>query len=225
MSIAEKLATIAENEQRVYEAGKAQEWSDFWDIFQDNGTRTSYGGAFKAWQQDCFKPKYNLVATGVAYAMFAESHLTDVAGALRECGVVLDTSQATDVQMLFYWAKQLTSAPTIDTRNAPSLYYMFGNSNNVQSIEKIILKDDGSQVVDGIFTGCHALKEVRFEGVIGKALNVSSAKQLSHDSLMSIINALASGVSNITLTLGINNMAKLTDDELAIAYDKGWTVK
>ena len=46
---------------------------------------------------------------------------------------------------------------------------------------------------------------------------------LTHDSLMSIINALKSGVTE-TLRLGTDNLAKLTDTEKAIATEKGWTL-
>lgn len=209
-----------------YAAGVKSEYDRFWDAFQDNGARTSYSRAFKGWRQDCFKPKYDLVPTGNASSMFAESQLTDVASALKECGILLDTSQATNVQMLFYWMKQLTAAPTIDTRNAPSLYYMFGSSNNLQSIEKIILKDDGSQVFDGAFNSCSALRELRFEGVIGNALNITSSTLLSYDSLMSIINALQvlPTETTKTITLGSTNIAKLTEEDIAIITQKGWTL-
>lgn len=46
MSIAEKLQTIAENEQKVFEAGKQAEKKAFWDNFFNNGKRKSFRGAF-----------------------------------------------------------------------------------------------------------------------------------------------------------------------------------
>jgi hypothetical protein len=42
---------------------------------------------------------------------------------------------------------------------------------------------------------------------------------------MSIINNLMTVTSTKTLTLGATNLAKLTADEVAIATNKGWTVK
>lgn len=51
----------------------------------------------------------------------------------------------------------------------------------------------------------------------------SNDKKLSRESLLSIINNL-SIVSGQTLTLGSVNLAKLTDDEIAIATSKGWSV-
>lgn len=41
---------------------------------------------------------------------------------------------------------------------------------------------------------------------------------------MSIINNLVASESTRTLTLGSANLAKLTDDQIAIAVNKGWTV-
>ena len=51
----------------------------------------------------------------------------------------------------------------------------------------------------------------------------SNANKLSRESLLSIINNLEV-VSGETLTLGSVNLAKLTDDDIAIATNKGWSV-
>jgi hypothetical protein len=48
--------------------------------------------------------------------------------------------------------------------------------------------------------------------------------KLTHDSLMSIINALPVSTGGYTCTLNATNLAKLTDEEKAIAIDKGWTL-
>lgn len=47
---------------------------------------------------------------------------------------------------------------------------------------------------------------------------------LTHDSLMVVINGLQTVTSTQTLTLGTENLAKLTDAEKQIATDKGWTL-
>ena len=65
MSIAEKLITIAENEQRVYEKGKQTEYDRFWDNYQSNGSRVSYNSGFrgKGWNSEIYKPKYPILST------------------------------------------------------------------------------------------------------------------------------------------------------------------
>jgi surface protein len=60
---------------------------------------------------------------------------------------------------------------------------------------------------------------------ISANMSMSKSKSLSHDSLIRIINNLITTTSTKTLTLGATNLAKLTADEVAIATNKGWTVK
>ena len=52
----------------------------------------------------------------------------------------------------------------------------------------------------------------------------ASGTALTHDSLMSIINNLATVTTTQTLTLGSTNLAKLSSEEKAIATNKGWTL-
>ena len=79
-----------------------------------------------------------------------------------------------------------------------------------------------------MFNSCSALVDLNIVGTINAiGLNVSYSKLLSHDSLMSIINALAdkTGVSDTwKVTLGATTLAKLTAEEIAIAEGKGWTL-
>lgn len=84
-----------------------------------------------------------------------------------------------------------------------------------------------SSNMDTTFTTCSALQEMRFTGTIKADLWVNGCSALSVDSLLSILNALvdfsATGGTH-KLTLGTRNKAKLTAEQLQIAYDKGWTL-
>lgn len=57
---------------------------------------------------------------------------------------------------------------------------------------------------------------------------ISGCSSLTHDSLMNVINGLydrkTAGYSVISLRFGSTNLAKLTDEEKAIATNKGWTL-
>lgn len=57
-----------------------------------------------------------------------------------------------------------------------------------------------------------------------KAINVSNNVMLSKTSLLRIIDKLPTVSTAVTLTLGKNNKLKLTDEEIAVATNKGWTV-
>ena len=52
----------------------------------------------------------------------------------------------------------------------------------------------------------------------------ASANKLTHDSLVSILNRLPTVTAARTITLGQTNRLKLTEAEIAIATQKGWTV-
>ena len=124
-----------------------------------------------------------------------------------------------------------TALPTIDLTSVTASDYnnagIFGWTNHLHTIEKIIIKDDGTTPFYTWFTNATALVNVTFEGVIGKnGLDFSYSPLLSHDSLMNVINCLKdySGTSGYTVTLGATNLAKLTDSEKAIATQKGWTL-
>ena len=59
---------------------------------------------------------------------------------------------------------------------------------------------------------------------IGISFDVSDCTALSRESLLNILDGLAQTEVPRTVTLGSENKGKLTDGELQIAIDKGWTV-
>lgn len=109
--------------------------------------------------------------------------------------------------------------------NANSIFY--GYRLGI-TIDKVIIKPDGSQTFANAFYDCGALENLTIEGVIGQnGFNVQWSTKLSHDSLMSILNALADKSTDTSgtqwiVTIGTENLAKLTDAEKRIAFQKGW---
>ena len=57
-----------------------------------------------------------------------------------------------------------------------------------------------------------------------KSMDFSSNTKLSTTSLLDIIDNLATVTTSQTLTLGATNLAKLTEEQIAGAVNKGWTV-
>ena len=74
------------------------------------------------------------------------------------------------------------------------------------------------------FYGCFALKTITGNPNFKVSFSLSNSTQLTHDSLMVVINGLQTVTEAQTLTLGETNLAKLTDAEKQIATDKGWTL-
>ena len=213
-TLADKLIQIAENEQKVYnagyekgksessdvegsynqgfDAGKQAEYDAFWDEYQQNGKRTDYTCAFsgKGWNNRLLRPKYNIIAKNMYQTFLYNNNNIDLAQVLEDCGVTFDTSNATTLNYAFQHTG-FTRVPVIDTNNAAKLVSVFAYSEQLKSIEKLVLKTDGSQTFNSLFTQCYALENLTIEGIIGQnGFNVGDCSLLSHDSLMSIINAL-----------------------------------
>lgn len=232
MTVAEKLTAIAANEQKVFDAGQKAEYDRFWDSFQNNGNRKSYAYGFVGWPLACFAPKYDIIPTGPAQNLFSgmfgggsTSKPVNLVELLKSCGVVVDFSQATNVG---YALNDLgvTHIGVCDFSNATAYVSVFGNCTRLVSIEKIIMPTVQTSGNMAWFRSCPNLEDLTIQGEIKMSgLDLGMASKLTHDSLMSIINALEAKTEGTwTVTLGTENLAKLTDAEKAIATQKGWTL-
>lgn len=211
-----------------YDAGKLAEWSSFWDKYQDKGLRRNYSYAFSSqyWTDDIFKPKYDIQPINFGYA-FNESHIVNLKSKLEEQNVKLDTSNCMNFINSFS-SSNITHYPTIDMSKATATAYTFGSGAKVVKIEKLIVTN--STPFNSMFQSASYLEEITIEGTIGQnGFNVQWSNKLTHDSLLSILNALEDKTSNSsgktwTVTLGPKNIAKLSPTEKAIATQKGWSI-
>ena len=234
MSIADKLTTIADNQQAVFDAGKKAEYDRFWDAYQQNGNRVRYRMAFAgpAWAgAGLLPPKYPIaLEAGVTTqeGMFSSFNAWgksryDMAEVCKK----IDFSTVTYATRIFHSA--MCENITCDFSSAVSLEQTFslGNGGN---IDNVTLKVTDKVTSFGqTFAYCSTICTLTFteDSVIAANLSLSDCINLTHDSLMSVINALKnlSGTGTTkTLTLGTANLAKLTDAEKAIATQKGWTL-
>lgn len=79
----------------------------------------------------------------------------------------------------------------------------------------------------GVFTNCSNLTNVTLgSGFNGNGLDLSPSTKYSVDTLVAMLTALAdrTGQTAYTLKLGAKNLAKLSDEQKAIATDKNWTL-
>lgn len=105
--------------------------------------------------------------------------------------------------------------------------YPFANTPKLTTIESLVPID--VSVVTSFNTMFAVASSIinlpEFVG-INAALDVSGCKNLTRQSLMNLINGLAdrTGQTALTLILGATNLAKLTDEDKAIAPAKNWTL-
>ena len=74
------------------------------------------------------------------------------------------------------------------------------------------------------FDSCSNLTDITGNPNFKASLDLSPCTNLTHDSLMVVINGLQAVTTTQKLTLGATNLAKLTDAEKKVATDKGWTL-
>ena len=196
MTTAEKLVKVAENREKLYEAGKQAEYDSFWDAFYSSET-CDYRFAGKGWTDTTFKPNQNMTPTNANY-MFAATAIKDLKGNLKRCGVTLDTSKATTGANMFYWA-QCVYVPTISTISMSTLSSIFAYASNLENVELLILKDNGTQTFVNPFLNCTSLNEIRISGQIGNNFDISPCP-LSKESFESVITALSPTVTGKTVS-------------------------
>ena len=151
----------------------------------------------------------------------------------------LNTSNVTNMNGMFVACKSLTTIPQLDTSKVTDMNSMFFSCFSLTIIPQL----DTSKVTNmsGMFTSCFSLTNLGGLTNLGQAyettqsanysnykLNLLDSENLTHDSLMNVINNLydiaAKGVKTQQLVLGSTNLKKLTAEEIAIATNKGFSV-
>lgn len=127
----------------------------------------------------------------------------------------LDTSSATTFENMFYNCKAINTIPQLDASKVTNVQYMFSMCSNLESL-------------GGLINLGSAFSPTQLENSRYHTLDLSACTKLTHESLMNVINNLydiaSKGCNKQKLNLGATNLAKLTDEEIAIATTKGWNV-
>ena len=140
-----------------------------------------------------------------------------------------DTGNVTTMYYMFSNCKSLTTldVSNFNTSNVTTMGSMFAYNTSLTTLNMNncdISKCTSSTSLSNMFSNSTALVDFQAPQNISAPMDVSKSTLLSHDSLMSIINNLMTTTSTKKLTLGTTNLAKLTEEEKAIATGKGWTL-
>ena len=140
---------------------------------------------------------------------------------------LLDTHSVTDMSDMFSGCSHLTTIPQLDTHSVINMNEMFSGCTSIISIPKL----DATSLINAQymfgydwisldnFTDFGGLTNLKVD------LNLSPCPNLTKESLLNVFNEAADVTSSPkTLTLGTTNLNKLTNEEKAIATNKGWTL-
>lgn len=165
------------------EAGKKAEYDAFWDDAQKNGTEPIYYGYLfcnrDVWTQERIeKVKYkHFIAQYFAVVFNGNTSITDLSMFTMESYKHYDGSHAKF-----------------------SLSACFSGCSNL--VKCMPINFDFVSAAPNAFNGCAALKELPISGTIAVGdLNLKDSTKLSRASIESIINALSTTTSGLTVTL------------------------
>lgn len=154
----------------------------------------------------------------------------------------LDLSRSNTMANMFTDCSNLTNIDLsdLDISEVTTMIAMFSGCTKLTDINLSNLSAEKVINVNNMFTNCTSLENIIGFPNFGKgyltttaanstayALNLSASSNLTYDSLMNVINSIydiaSAGCKTQKLILG-NNLEKLTQEEIQIATDKGWTV-
>lgn len=231
MSVAEKLTTIAENEQKVYDAGYAKGDADMdlklWDMLTQGGKRENF---YRAFAQTDFSDYVFPVPVISSENTNCESMFYNYAGAYLPKNIGFEKLlPSCDVTYMFCWSSTIKEIPDLRLPAMNDYKCVFNSAYRIRKIAVLRCHKD-TTFLSAFYSNstAMALEEITFEGIIGQDLDMSPCAKLTHESLMSIIGCLYdySGEEETThtLSLGTANQAKLTEAEIAEITQKGWSV-
>ena len=131
----------------------------------------------------------------------------------------LDTSKVTDFSRMFASCTNLTSVPALDTSNGTIFNRMFQGCTNIISVPALDTSK-GTDFTD-MFISCNKLTSIGIYGFTRSIVITPTA--LEHDAIVAFLNQAGTAYnSSQKITMGSAKLALLSDEEKAIATNKGW---
>lgn len=222
MSVADKLQTIAENQQRVFEAG------------YDKGVYDSY-----VWDAIAGNPEFRLDKFRTPEVVIDLPNLTTVR---YFSGLTANYANTTLKHLTINCPNQVTQAFSFVCGNLDNCithltlnidFSLVANFNsNLHNLEAVEIIDgtplnwsSATSGTSGNFTRCFKLREVRFApNSLPLQMNFGDCSELSDDSINSIINGLMQLENTQTVKFHKTVGEKLTEEQKSIIANKGWTL-
>lgn len=160
----------------------------------------------------------------------------------------INATNSTTTSRMFYGCHTLNNIGYMNTSNVLDMKYMFYGCSSLTTIPELdavlVKQRDGNGGTSMMFSSTSLLQNFGGLKNLHCDLDVRYCNQLTHSSLLNIINGLYDWTTNPDgvyksdyydvmfpgtwiapqLNLGGTNLAKLSVDEIAIATNKGWTV-
>ena len=132
-----------------------------------------------------------------------------------------DTENAKGMTNMFNSCGKLTSIPLLNTSKVNDMYGTFFRCNELTSIPALDVSNVNN--FDNAFYGCSNLESIEMTGM-KVSFDIHWSTKLTREALVVILNNLATVSTSKKLTMGAENLAKVTEEDKLIATNKGWTL-
>ena len=133
----------------------------------------------------------------------------------------LNTNRVTNMSGMFFNCVKITEAPMLDTHTVIFTVSMFNGCTNLTTVPAYNMVNNGQAT--SMFDNCPNLKSILMTGMTS-SFDISSSTKFEREDLVTILNNLGTPAFTRYLTMGATNLAKLTDEDKAIATNKKWTL-
>lgn len=172
----------------------------------------------------------NLDTITYLLSLLDTSHVTTMEDMYFNCSELetLPTPDMSSVTILDNYCYGCTNLKTISFKNLTNLKQMSRAFYNCSSLVEVGEADVSSVTsyrydFSSTFYGCTSLEKIHLKH-IKVSMDISSSTKFTEEALVEILNNLDNpySTSSRTFKMGSTNLAKLTDEEKAIATSKGW---
>ena len=159
------------------------------------------------------------------------SQRTSLYSAWEDCSLLtefpmIDTSNCTNFMSAWYGCYSLKSFPALYFSKGETFDFAWYGCRALTEFPALDLHN-GSSIRDA-WIGCSSLTTLGGFGAIKESISLSDSPNLTVDSIMNVITQAADlnelGITGKTMTFGSTNLAKLSDEQKAVATSKGWTL-
>lgn len=173
---------------------------------------------------------------------FNTSNVTDMGSMFSSCtGLTkldlsnFNTSNVTNMGGMFSSCTGLTelNVSNFNTSNVTNMYYMFSSCMGLTELDLSNFNTSNVTDMGGMFSSCGSLTNLQLNDLGRneqcKKLDLSYCSKLTKDSILFLFNnafdrTAAGYTTAFTITLNATTKALLSEDEIAIATSKGFTV-
>lgn len=204
----------------AYQKGKQDEHEAFWDVFHYSSTYVArFAGS--GWRVENFRPTQDIIIGelyNANHCFYYNAANVDLVEWCEQLGINISLKPYSVLSM--FQGSKFTRIPEVDVTNTAALSSTFAYCDQLVTIDKLVLKEDGTNTFSSTFYDCKALENITIEGVIGKDVQIQWSKKLTKASLQSIMNARS---ATATFSISVSKVAVNKAFETSVGANDGST--